>query len=67
MSKHDMMEQIRFYNDSASSEFLATFNEQQLESYLQRLTKVRNRRGRGSVWVRQGDTSAIVRRCPELH
>ncbi len=67
MSKYEMVEQIRIHNHSASNEFLETFDEKQLESYLHRLTNVSDCRGPSSVWVRQGDTSAIVMRCPEHH
>lgn len=63
MSKQQMIEAIRQHNRSAPDTFLGTFNEKALESYLRRLTTVQGRRGRGSVWVREADTRAIVTRA----
>lgn len=62
MSKQQMIEQIQRTNRGAKSEFLETFDEPSLRLYLQRLTTVLGHRGRGSVWVREGDTPAVVSR-----
>ncbi len=62
MSKHQIIEAIRQHNRSATEEFLALFDEQALQSYLRRLTTLLGHRGRDSVWVRQGDTPAVVTR-----
>ena len=62
MSKQQMIEAIRQHNRSANTEFLVSFDEQTLASYLRRLTTIQGRRGRMSVWVREGDTPAIVTR-----
>lgn len=62
MSKQQVIEQIQQRNRSAKSEFLASFDEEALQSYLRRLTSVVGRRGRSSVWVREGNTPAIVAR-----
>ena len=59
MSKEEMIEAIRRQNRTASRDFLDEFDDRQLSSYLRRLTTVRNRRGPGSAWVREGDTPAI--------
>ena len=64
MNKQEMIEQIRSRNRSASVEFLVHFDEQALTSYLNRLTRINGRRGRDSVWVREGDSPAVVTRTP---
>jgi hypothetical protein len=63
MSKQQMIEAIRQHNRSAGSDFLLGFNERALDSYLRRLTTVQGVRGRQSVWVREGDTPAVVTRA----
>jgi hypothetical protein len=64
MSKHQMIEAIREQNRTAPLEFLIHFNEQQLRTYLDRLTQVNGHRGRMSIWVRQSDSRSVVtRRC----
>ncbi len=65
MSKQEMIEEIRRHNRSADSGFLDSFKEPALERYLRRLTDVHGRRGPGSVWVRDGETPAIVTRASE--
>ena len=62
MSKHQMVEAIRQRNRSASMEFLMTFDEQTLQTYLRRLTNVVGHRGRQSVWVRESASRAVVTR-----
>lgn len=62
MSKQQVIDAIRVHNPSAPTEFLSVFDERKLQSYLQRLTRILGRRGRGSVWVREGDTPAIITR-----
>ncbi|MEX0887749.1 MAG: hypothetical protein WD009_15060 [Phycisphaeraceae bacterium] len=64
MNKQELIENIRERNRSVSDEYLVRFNEQALESYLQRLTHVVGHRGRNSRWVRQGDGPASVTREP---
>ena len=58
MSKQQMIELIQQRNRTARPEFLMKFEEPALRDYLERLTVVLGRRGRGSVWVRQGRTPA---------
>ena len=60
MSKQQVIDVIRRHNPTAHVEFLNTFNLRTLESYLKRLTDLDGCRGPGSVWVREGDTPAIV-------
>jgi len=60
MSKQQIIDAIREHNRSAGQEFLIRFNEVALQTYLQRLTRVSGHRGRGSVWVRSGETAAAM-------
>lgn len=62
MSKHQIINEIRQHNRSADRNFLSLFNEQSLRNYLFRLTALQDRRGRGSVWVRPGDSPAVATR-----
>lgn len=61
-SKHQMIEAICRRNRSARPEFLQSFDEPTLASYLQRLTRLTDHRGRESVWVRQGTSRSVVTR-----
>ena len=63
MSKQQMIDLIRQRNRSASSEFLVKFDEEALQTYLQRLTTLQDHRGRASVWVRQGIAPATITRA----
>ena len=62
MSKLQIIEAIRHCNRTADQDFLISFDERALSSYLERLTTIKDRRGRDSRWVRRGDTPAIVTR-----
>ena len=62
-SKHQMIEASCQRNRSAKPEFLSDFDEQTLASYLQRLTRLTDRRGRDSVWVREGSARSVVTRA----
>ena len=64
MSKQEMIEAICRYNRTAGPDFLNSFKEPALERYLRRLTRVHGRRGPSSVWVRDGETAAVVTRQP---
>lgn len=61
MSKEQIIDAIRRQNQSAAVAFLDSFDEQTLQSYLRRLALVGGR-GRSSVWIREGCSSAIVTR-----
>lgn len=63
MSKEQIIQAIRRHNRTASPEFLLEFNQRVLEDYLQRLTRVLGRRGRGSYWVRQTTGRSVVTRA----
>ncbi len=62
MGKQQIIDAIRIHNKSASEQFLADFNEPDLMKYLHHLRYENRPRGRYSVWVRPGDTAAIVTR-----
>lgn len=62
MSKEQMIEAIRQQNRSAAVDFLVGFDEKQLQTYLQRLSRLLGRRGRSSTWVRQDQMRAVVTR-----
>lgn len=66
MSKQQMIEAIRAHNRSVTSDFLATFDERSLQTYLRRLTELQGKRGKSTVWVRPGDTTAVVTRMRHL-
>ena len=58
MSKFEMIERIRTFNRSASEEWLISFDESALQTYLDRLSMLQKGRGRQSVWVRTGASPA---------
>lgn len=62
MNKQQTIDMIRQRNQSASSEFLAGFDEKSLETYLRRLSTVCNQRGRASRWVRETASPAVTTR-----
>ncbi len=62
MSKQQLIEAIREHNRSVNDDFLNGFELGDLETYLQRLTRIANHRGRESGWVRNGHAPAIVTR-----
>jgi len=58
--KERLITEIRRHNRSAEPAFLDNFDIPSLDSYLERLTRVKDHRGPGSGWVRPGDTPAIM-------
>ena len=62
MSKQQMIEQIRMHNRSATSDFLIHFDEQTLNDYLRRLTRLHDRRGKETGWVRPSARPAVTAR-----
>lgn len=59
MSKFEMIERIRSLNSSASEQWLISFDESALQTYLDRLSMLQRGRGRNSVWVRTGAHPAV--------
>ncbi len=64
MSKLELISAIQQHNPTVDSTYLSSFDDADLDSYLQRLTRVHGRRGNDSVWVRRGDRPAIVTLAP---
>ena len=62
MSKEELIESIRRHNPTAGSAFLAGFDEPALKQYLHHLHYREGPRGPHNMWVRRGDTPAIVGR-----
>jgi hypothetical protein len=60
MNKEQLIMAIRSVNHSVRREFLDGFQEADLEKYLRRLTNLLGHRGPESIWVRDGDTHAVV-------
>ena len=65
--EHDPLRQqtidgIIRHNASAAVGFLQRFSDQALRRYLEHLEATSQPRGRRAVWVRPGDTSAVVTR-----
>lgn len=68
MNKPQLIDAIHHINRTADLDYLDHFSEQELAGYLQRLTTLRGRRGRASVWVRDPSRPAIVVRMkPARH
>jgi hypothetical protein len=62
MSKQQLIEAIQEHNRSVNDDFLKGFELGDLETYLQRLTRIANHRGRETGWVRSGAAPAVVTR-----
>lgn len=52
MNKQQLIDAIRKHNNTADQEFLLSFDDHELDNYLQRLTNINNHRGPKTVWVR---------------
>ena len=63
MSKQELIENIRKHNPSAQIDFLGSFEEPELESYLDHLQYRLQPRGEMSYWNRP-EGSAVVTRNP---
>ncbi len=64
IKKHQIIDAIQQVNRSARHDFLQMFGTSALRRYLDRLDLTLEPRGRGSFWIRQGETPAIVTRQP---
>ena len=62
MSKEQMIEAIRTTNRGAQFDYLMRFDEQALQTYLNRLRHLHGHRGRESRWVRATTDRAVVMR-----
>lgn len=62
LSRPQLVERIIAINPTATTSFLNRFRPDRLADYLDRLVATQEPRGRGSRWVRRGDTSGMVAR-----
>lgn len=60
MNKAQLVDEIVSINVSAPVAFLMSFEEVDLRRYLEHLELTREPRGRRSVWVRGGETPAVL-------
>jgi len=63
-SRGQIVEGIRSFNATASTEYLASFDDRSLRLYLEHLRAASAPRGRTSVWERPGDTPAVLSHDP---
>ena len=64
LSKPQTIDAIIQINRSATKDFLDHFDLSSLKRYLNHLQLTQEPRGRCSIWVREGETSAVVTRQP---
>lgn len=64
LNKDQVITAIQQINRSARQEFLMVFDTSALQRYLDHLQQSQEPRGGHSIWVRSGDTRAIVSRQP---
>lgn len=60
MSKQQLIEAIRHQNRSATETFLTRFDESALSEYLNHLQYGKTPRSAKVVWIRNGQTPAII-------
>jgi hypothetical protein len=60
MSKRQLIDEIRRYNTSVTTEFLAQFDESALQQYLEHLEGAKNRNSRIASWVRKTPRLRLV-------
>jgi hypothetical protein len=63
-SKAQLIASIMEINPSASQQWLDLFDVSALRRYLDHLQHALEPRGRGSIWLRDGETPAVVTRRP---
>jgi hypothetical protein len=66
LDKARIIDAIQEINTSAAKVWLEAFDASALRRYLDHLQITREPRGRASVWVRPGDSPAIVGRRPAV-
>ena len=64
LSKPQTIDAIIQINRSATKDFLDRFDTRSLKRYLDHLQLTQEPRGRCSVWIREGESRAIVTRQP---
>lgn len=60
LSHGQLVERILSLNPSATADFLDGFRDSHLQSYLEHLQAAQRPRGREAVWVRPGESPAIM-------
>jgi hypothetical protein len=60
MNKRQLIDKIRQYNTTVAAEFLAQFDEQALQQYLQHLESAKTRNTRIASWVRRTPRLRLV-------
>jgi hypothetical protein len=64
LSKHQIIEGIQQINRSAHRDWLEVFDIHALRRYLDHLQRTLEPRGGHSIWIRPGDTPAVVTKHP---
>jgi len=65
LTKGQIIEMIQQFNQSARREWLDLFDAAALRRYLEHLQWSLQPRGRESVWIREGETPAVLTRQPQ--
>ena len=60
MSKQQLIDSIQQHNPTANAEFLIYFDEAALHRYLHHLHYGKRPRGSQNLWIRGGETAAVV-------
>lgn len=63
LTREQVVDRIMSLNRSARAEFLETFDDEGLRHYLDHLIATSVPRGRDAVWVRRGESPAIMSRA----
>ncbi len=63
LSREQIVDQIMMINVSATSEYLAQFSHDSLDTYLDHLLAAQQPRGAHARWDRPGDTPAMMSRA----
>ena len=62
LTREQVIDRIIEFNRSARVEFLETFDDDRLNHYLEHLVATARPRGRDAVWIRRGESPAIMSR-----
>jgi len=65
LSKSQIIDMIQQFNQSARRDWLDLFDAATLRRYLDHLQWSLQPRGRDSVWIREGDSPAVLTRQPQ--
>lgn len=62
LTREQVIDRIMEFNRSARAEFLGSFDDQRLVHYLDHLVQTAKPRGPDAVWLRRGESPAIMSR-----